>query len=105
MIWLVYATDNNLEKHATNEKDRIKLQGVPIPLPSKIQMYKHVKTDGIKLIQPINRYEIKQHLTVMHQIPVQFVDMTTTIGKLGTYEVKYNNGKTVQVEVLAETRW
>ena len=102
---LVYATDNNLEKHATNEKDRTKIQGVPVPSPSKIQIYKHVKPDGKKLIQPVNRYEIKQHLIVMHQVPVQAVDMTFTIVELGTYEVKYNNGKTVKVEVLPETRW
>lgn len=41
----------------------------------------------------------------MHNISVEIVDMAYTIGKLGTYVVKYNNGKTVEVEVLPETRW
>ena len=53
----------------------------------------------------LTNYEIKQHLVHLHRISVKRIDLARAIQSLGTYEVKYDNGKKVEIEVVAETRW
>ena len=102
----VYATDENKEVFPINKKNKTTTTDVNVhTAPAKIQIYKHLKLDGNKLMEPVTNYDVKQHLIHLHQIPVRFVDMVSPIKNLGTYDVKYDNGKKVQVEVLPETRW
>ena len=100
----VYGTNENITKYITPVIDLTKPKPPPRPWVDKIQIHRHMRTDG-RLISPITRFEIAQYMRYMYKIPVVTVDIANAIKTIGIHKITYNNGRSIELEVVEENRF
>jgi hypothetical protein len=62
-------------------------------------MYRDVKPHDGKLSKAINSYQIKLQLIYLHGYPVLTVDLVDPITFPGTYTIRIDSSKTLELEV------